>query len=193
MIDLGSSVPGRSSRANNVSGDGRTIVGWQDAPDGFRQGAIWRDGQQEVVLGPFGVVGEARGINSDGSIIVGQNCDPVDMSAWSWTPDTGVTCHRVEVEGPPDPRPFITIMKATSEDGSVIVGSRSFGLQAEAIVWFDGEPQFIKDYLRANGVPHAFEGWINTGFLTAVSRDGRVLVGQGAGPFNFQGYIVSLP
>jgi hypothetical protein len=51
----------------------------------------------------------------------------------------------------------------------------------------------LKDYLRANGVPNAFEGWINTGFITGMSRDGRVLVGYGAGPRNFTGYIVIMP
>ena len=30
MVDLGSTVPGRSSRANGVSGDGRVVVGWQE-------------------------------------------------------------------------------------------------------------------------------------------------------------------
>jgi len=191
MVDLGSTVPGRSSRANNVSGDGRIIVGWQDAPDGFRQGAVWRDGRQEVITGPFGVVGEAQDANSDGSFIVGQNCDQLDLAAWSWTAETGVVCHRVEA--PPDPRPFITMMLATSEDGRVIGGARSFGPQSEAILWLDGEPHYIDEYLASQGVPDAFDGWINTGFITGVSREGRVIVGQGAGPRNFQGYIIILP
>jgi hypothetical protein len=60
-------------------------------------------------------------------------------------------------------------------------------------MWIDREPHYLKDYLRANGVPLAFEGWVNTGFVTGMSRDGRVLVGQGAGRRNFQGYIVILP
>ncbi len=191
MVDLGSSVPGRSSRANGVSGDGRVIVGWQDARSGFRQGAVWRDRVQEVIVGPFGSVGEARDANSDGSLIVGQNCDPT-LSAWTWTEETGVVCRPVEVEGQ-DPRPFITTMLSTSEDGRVIGGSRSFGPEAAAVLWLDNEPHFLKDYLRANGVPEAFENWINTGFITGVSRDGRVLVGQGAGPTTFQGYVVILP
>jgi uncharacterized membrane protein len=191
VVDLGSTVPGRSSRANAVSGDGRVIVGWQDDTFGFRQGAVWRDGAQEVLIGPFGAVGEAQDVNSDGSLIVGQNCDPVDLSAWSWTPETGVVCHIVEEST--DPKPFITMMLASSEDGRVIGGARSFGLESRAVLWIDKEPQYIEDYLRANGVPDAFNGWINTGFISGVSRDGRVIVGQGAGPINFQGYVVILP
>jgi hypothetical protein len=85
------------------------------------------------------------------------------------------------------------MMLATSEDGRVIGGARSFGPESRAVLWLDEQPQYIEDYLRANGVPDAFENWVNTGFITGVSRDGRVIVGQGAGPFNFQGYIVILP
>jgi uncharacterized membrane protein len=191
VVDLGSTVPGRSSRANAVSGDGRVIVGWQDDPTGFRQGAVWRDGAQEVLVGPFGAVGGAQDVNSDGTLIVGQNCDPLNLSAWSWTPETGIECRLVEELA--DPRPFITMMLATSEDGNVIGGARSFGPQSEAVLWLDEEPQYIADYLRDNGVSDAFDGWINTGFITGVSRDGRVIVGQGAGPINFQGYIIILP
>lgn len=191
MVDIGSSVPGRSSRANDVSGDGRVIVGWQDAPDGFRQGAKWTDGRQEVIIGPHGVVGEAQATNSDGSLIVGQNCDPLERSAWSWTPETGVVCH--PVERLIATKPYLTMMLATSENGRVIGGASSFGPDSEAVLWLDGEPQFIKAYLRANGVTDAFQGWINTGFITGVSRDGRVIVGNGAGPQYFQGYIIILP
>ena len=87
---------------------------------------------------------------------------------------------------------FIGIALATSEDGRIVGGSQSFGLEAESVIWIDREPQYLKDYLRANGVPDAFEGWVNTGFVTGVSRDGRTLVGYGAGPRDFQGFIVSL-
>ena len=40
MVDLGSSVPGRSSRANDVSSNGRVIVGWQEDPFGFCQSTL---------------------------------------------------------------------------------------------------------------------------------------------------------
>ena len=87
---------------------------------------------------------------------------------------------------------FIGTALATSEDGRIIGGSHSFGLEAESVIWIDREPIYLKDYLRANGVPDAFEGWVNTGFVTGISRDGRMLVGYGAGPRDFQGFIVIL-
>lgn len=197
MVDLGSTVAGRSSRANGVSGDGRIVVGWQETAQGLRHGARWVDGRQELFRGPSGIIGEAHAANRDGSVIVGQVCEfasfenlVANQQAWIWTARDGVRCL-------PPPRVrvlnnFIGVASATSEDGRIVGGSQSFGLEAESIIWIDREPHYLKDYLRANGVPNAFEGWVNTGFVTGVSRDGRTLVGQGAGRRDFQGFIVSL-
>lgn len=197
MADLGSTVAGRSSRANGVSGDGRVVVGWQDSELGLRQGARWVDGKQELFRGPSGIIGEAQAANRDGSVIVGQACEFASLSnlvanqqAWTWTTRDGIQCLQ-----PPRVRPannFIGTALATSEDGRIIGGSQSFGLEAESVIWIDREPQYLKDYLRANGAPGAFQGWVNTGFVTGISRDGRMLVGYGAGPRDFQGFIVIL-
>lgn len=191
MVDLGSTVAGRSSRANAVSGDGKVVIGWQDQATGMRQGARWIDGRQELFAGSGGAAGEAQAANSDGSIVVGQTCrfGALDQAAWMWTARDGVQCV-------PIPRPrvggFLGIMLATSEDGGVIGGAHSFGLESEAVLWINRTPSYLKDYLRAHGVPTAFEGWFNTGFITGVSPDGRILVGYGAGPRDFQGYMVIL-
>ncbi len=190
MVDLGSTVSGRSSRANDVSGDGRVVIGWQEDQFGFRQGARWVDGRQEIFVGPHGVVGEAFGANTDGSIIVGGNCSPGEEAAWIWRRESGITCY-------PPPRrllgpPRQVIMQDTSEDGRVVGGAHSFGLESESILWIDGAPYYLKDYLRERGIPDAFEGWVNTGFINAVSNDGRVLAGSGAGPRTFTGYVVIL-
>jgi uncharacterized membrane protein len=193
MVDLGSTVVGRSSRANAVSGDGKIVVGWQEHSTGPRMGVRWVDRRQEPFIGPGpdGIVGEAHATNSDGSIVVGQVCrlGALDQAAWMWTARDGVQCV-------PIPRPrvggFLGIMLATSEDGGVIGGAHSFGLESEAVLWIDRTPSYLKDYLRAHGVPTAFEGWVNTGFITGVSPDGRILVGYGAGPRDFQGYMVIL-
>ena len=192
MVDLGSTVPGRSSRANGISGDGTVVVGWQEHSTGPRQGARWTGGRQELFTGPAGFVGEAHAANTDASIVVGQVCrfdNPVEQSAWIWTARDGVQCLL-----PPRPRLgfFLGLALAASNDGRVIGGGQSFGLESEAILWLDRAPVYLKDFLRANGVPNAFDGWVNTGFITGVSPDGRTLVGYGAGPRDFQGYVVTL-
>jgi probable HAF family extracellular repeat protein len=195
MVDLGSTTPGRSSRANNVSGDGKVVVGWQEHSTGFRMGAKWVNGVQELIQGPSGMVGEAFGVNWNGSVIAGTNCDPTSPTptAWTWTAGKGVECFAVQVK-PGLPAPFYNaLMETTSDDGRVIGGALSFGLESESLVWFDGEVFYLKDYLRQNGVPDAFEGWVNTGFVLGMTRDGRTLVGYGAGPRAFQGFMVVLP
>jgi hypothetical protein len=81
-----------------------------------------------------------------------------------------------------------------SDDGRVIGGGQNVGgsPDSDAIIWIDGTPSYLKDYLRANGVPNAFETWINTGAINGISPDGRVLVGSGAALGGFRGYIVIL-
>jgi probable HAF family extracellular repeat protein len=195
VVDLGS-LNTRSTRANNVSGDGQVIVGWQEDLTGFRIGARWIDLEEETFRGPHGLIGEAFAANRDGSIVVGGNCDPVDTatsSAWMWTRVAGVKCFPVKAKPELQNLPYIASMLSTSDDGSVIGGSFAFGLESESLVWLDGQAYFLKDYLRDNGYPDAFARWVNTGFVTGVSADGRTLVGYGAGPKTFQGFVVILP
>jgi probable HAF family extracellular repeat protein len=196
MVNLGS-LTGRSTRANAVSGDGRVVIGWDTAASGPRLGAKWVTLKQEMIQGPTGAVGEAFATNWDGSMIAGTNCDFTNFTGpptgWIWTQGTGTQCLPVRRPAWALNVPYQVLPIAMSDDGRVIGGSLSFGLDAESVVWFDGEPVMLRDYLRQNGVPNAFEGWINTGFVTDVSPDGRTLVGYGAGPTTFQGYMVVLP
>ena len=196
MVDLGSTVPGRSSRADAVSGDGRVAVGFQEHSTGFRQGAQWLDGRQTIFNYQGQFVGAGAGVNADGSIIVGHQCrpdEPNDQSAWIWTARNGVECL-------PPPRTRSTIQgffrgeaRAVSDDGRVVGGSQSFGLESESVIWIDRTPHYLQAYLRDHGAPDAFEGWVNTGFVTGMSRDGRVLVGFGAGRRDFTGFVVIMP
>ena len=197
MIDLGS-TNGLSSRANDVSGNGRVAVGWQTHPTGLRIAAKWVDRQPaESIARPGGLaIGEAFATNRDGSLIVGAHCEPENVlvrSAWTWTASAGVRCFPVTRPPTIPDYPYSTFMLTTSDDGRVIGGTFSFGLDAEALIWLDGQAHFLRDYLRENGYPDAFRGWINSGFVQAVSPDGRTLVGYGAGRTDFQGYIVILP
>ena len=202
MVDLGSSVAGRASLAQGVSADGRVVVGYQDAADGFRQGARWMEGRQELFTGPGGVVGTANAANRAGSIVVGRVCnpaavqpsDPTFQSAWVWTTQDGLRClpaPRLRVS----PGPLIIVeANATSDDGRVIGGGQNVGgsEDSDAVIWIDRVPFYLKDYLRANGVPDAFATWVNTGSITDISPDGRILVGKGAALGGFRGYIVIL-
>ncbi|HET6900813.1 MAG TPA: hypothetical protein VFK70_20825 [Vicinamibacteria bacterium] len=196
IVDLGSSVPGRTSQARGVSADGRVVVGGQDHETGYRQGARWVDGREEVFAGPGGFVGRADAVNHDGSIVGGAQCRPdlaTDQSAWIWTASGGLQCL------PAPGRRFsqlvvITGANATSDDGRVIGGRQGAASSADqdAVIWIDRSPAYLKDFLRANGVPDAFDTWVNTGEITGVSPDGRILVGYGAARAGFRAYMVIL-
>ena len=197
MVDLGSSVQGRTSRGLGVSGDGMVIVGDQTTAEGFTQGARWAGGRQELMTGPEGPVGSAVAANRDGSIVVGRVCVPAsgrvgDQSAWIWKAQGGLTClpapRRLVSPGPP----ILVEAAATSDDGQVIGGSQGIGVDSNAVIWIDGQPAYLKEFLQANGLPNAFRTWINTGTITGMSPDGRVLVGWGAALGGFRGYMVIL-
>ena len=202
MVDLGSSVAGRGSSGTGVSGDGKVVVGYQTDATGYNRGAKWVDGRQELFPGTDGFVAAANGANLDGSIVVGRICSPAALrpgdanfqSAWVWTTQNGTRC----LPAPslrPSPGPVIIVeANATSDDGKVIGGAQNVGgsVDSNAIIWIDGVPSYLKDYLQAHGVPNAFATWVNTGAITGVSPDGRVLVGWGAARLGFQGYVVIL-
>ena len=70
---------------------------------------------------------------------------------------------------------------AISDDGRVIGGRQGRLLHGpEAVIWIDRSPAYLKDFLRANGVRTPSRPGSDTGEITGVSPDGRVLVGYGA-------------
>ena len=203
MVDLGSSVQGKASLASGVSGDGRVVVGYQESATGPRQGARWLDGREELIPGADGYVGQARAANIDGSILVGQVCRPTlssseDQSAWMWTARSGTKClpapAKITVPGPGVGPSILVQANATSDDGQVIGGGQNVGGSSDsnAVIWIGGRPAYLKDFLRANGVPDAFATYANTGEITGITPDGHILVGWGAAALGFRGYIVVL-
>src|SRR5262249_46941142 len=166
MTDLGSVVAPRSSRANAISDDGSAIVGWSDQATGFRQGARWVDGAWQWLDSEYRPVGEALGVNSSGSIIVGYNCGPLSQWAWYWTEETGVQCINGTVAEPDK-----TYMNDLSDDGRVIGGSvrPEFVPYTEAVLWINFEPVNLRQYLLDRGVSEV-QSWTHSSFC-GVSAD----------------------
>ena len=109
-------------------------------------------------------------------------CTPFDLAF-----STGGSSKRAEVYV----YPYLLSSHAKLTDGP---SGKPFSLEGNSLlIWIDRQPYYLKDYLRQHGVPDAFEGWVNTGTIDGISRDGRIVVGWGAGPRDFTGYVVLLP
>jgi hypothetical protein len=176
--DLGSLVDGRSSRANAISGDGQTIVGWQDGEFGSRQGAKWVGGVESWVLTPAGeYVGEVAYVNYDGTVMAGSNLPYGTNNAWVYTPKKGFQTIAA-------PNPVIwaqTAASAASDDGSLVGGlCRDQNGNPKGWIWSAKGEKFtwMADYLAKNRLA---AGW-TIGAVSAISADGSTLAGLGIDP-----------
>lgn len=182
----------RSSRPNNMSDDGSTIVGWWDPINGtgLRRGARWTNGHFQEFSTPDLEVGEAQNVTPDGSTIVGGGAG--DMGeAWLWTQDGGLKIlGRIGFMQ-------TAFANAVSDDGKIVAGlggSNSFFpgdvSGRRAFLWTE-ELGFVdfEDFLKAQGT--SFEGWIlNT--AVSMSADGLTHLGSAFGPRGGAGWIIKL-
>ena len=183
MVDLGSTVPGNSSRANGVAAsDPSVVIGWQDTS--IRQGARWDGGVQSLYTFGGSPVGEALAVNPDGSVVVGSFAG---NEAWRWTAGGGV-----QPIGVLPGFNFGGYAFDLTDDGATVVGACGFGFDRDAFLWTEsGGMVKLDDHLTALGLD--LTGW-DLGSATAISADGRVIAGWGQGPNAFiEGWVVTLP
>jgi uncharacterized membrane protein len=188
VMDLGSTVPGRSTRANAVNQDGSVVAGWQDATTGFRQGAVWVNGVQTLITQGGNPLSEASAVSATGQWVVGAGSFANDDQAWRWSAAGGVESLGTIFD--PSWRGFAT---AISGDGDRIVGFyRDFGSPiGEGFLWTpSGGMVNLTDYVHSLG--------IDTGGVTlvdplAISADGNTIVGIGLSASGLVGFVVRLP
>ncbi|MCA9286970.1 MAG: hypothetical protein KDA05_00210 [Phycisphaerales bacterium] len=170
LTSLGTTVATRSSRANCVNGDGTIIAGWQDSSTGFRQGAVWNNGVQQLLVdGANNGLGEVSNINSAGDVMCGSGGGS-SGGGWVLTPG-GVT--RVGTIPGFDQ---VSVVTDVSDDGTIAVGFSSFLTSRVGFVWTQsGGLERIETYLMAQGVPLPVGANLNT--PTAISDDGSVIAG----------------
>ncbi len=212
---LGSPEMG-GSRANRISANASTVVGWDRGDGGDWRGAIWRNGQESIVhQAPalccdwegclLDTVGEAGAVNPDGSIIIGDYSyiprtyeDPgtgdvyhyCDSTAWKLNPATGLA----EPIGDFQPGFGLTTHAFDlSDNGAVLVG------RADPFDWGASTPLLwtaptgwidFQALLASQGT--LASDWL---LMTAgtVSGDGTVVGGWGYSPYSRQGWIVKMP
>lgn len=179
MVDLGSIVAGRSSRANAISANGSVIVGWQDEPTGTRSGAKWVDGAETFITdGNGNNVGEAGGISADGNTIIGAG----NPNPYVWNATNGLTY----ITHPNASFFFKGGATGVSADGSKVIGYyRAFGappMSGEGFIWTSETGRVnLNDYAVGLGI--ATNG-VTMGLPLAISQDGKKIAGVGMNASN---------
>jgi probable HAF family extracellular repeat protein len=205
-----------SSRANRISADASTIVGWDRDDFGFWQGAIWRNGLESIVhQAPaqccdfdgctLDVTGEASAVNPNGSIVIGSYYfvprtyeDPgtgdvyhyCESTPWKLNPNTGLA----ESLGGYLPEYGLTTHAFDlSDDGGVLVGRADpfdFGYSVPVIWTAPTGWLDFQGFLAAQGT--FAQDWVGVSPIT-TSGNGQTIGGFGFSPFSRQGFVVSMP
>ncbi|MEN5306582.1 T9SS type A sorting domain-containing protein [Chryseobacterium cucumeris] len=174
MVDLGSIVAARSSRANAINAAGTVIVGWQDEPTGTRSGAKWQDGVETFITDNNGNnVGEAGGISADGNTIIGS----ANPNPYVWNAASGLTY----ITHPNASFSFKGGATGISADGKKVIGYyRAFGappMSGEGFIWTSATGRInLNDYAASLGI--ATNG-VTMGLPLAISQDGKKIAGSG--------------
>ena len=195
-VSLGSS--GGDSRANGCSADGSVIAGWSADPVwGGWQPCVWVDGAL-TILGTYDAQIIANGVNAGGTVVVGQSyIAATDMrvaARWDWNGSTWVHNELGALPGTSPGMYGQAVANGVTSDGNTIVGYNQFSgpWSATGFIWTLAEGLMdVEDFLAANGVtpPAGFD--IRT--LSAVSNDGRVMVGTGqdtVSPFSSRAFVI---
>lgn len=179
IVDLGSIVQGRSSRANAINASGTVIVGWQDESNGTRSGAKWQDGVESFITDNNGNnVGEAGGISADGSTIIGS----ANPNPYVWNAVSGLTY----ITHPNASFSFKGGATGISGDGTKVIGYyRAFGappMSGEGFIWTSATGRVnLNDYAVSLGI--ATNG-VTMGLPLAISQDGKKIAGMGVNASN---------
>lgn len=170
MVDMGSTVTGRSTRANDANLDGSITVGWQDSDFGFRQAAIWEGTTQTLIFDQDGMeVNEAGAVSEDGNWVIGGD---YDFNAWKWSEATGVEA----ISHPNAGMWFRGASTGVNSDGSKIVGyyrpwpgGPYFG---EGFIWTEETGRVsLNDYVDGLGIDR--QG-ISLNLPLGISSDGSM-------------------
>ncbi|WP_077034941.1 PEP-CTERM sorting domain-containing protein [Pelomonas sp. KK5] len=186
VIDLGSSVSGRSTRINGLDGSGTVAVGWQELNGGSHQGSYWKNGVQTLMVDGNGLaLRDAQDVSSDGTWIIGTGAP--GGSAYRYNTLTNVTEYLGHYGAAADTNG----LSAISADGNIIVGyDRAFGpiTQGTGTIWINGQGTMnLTDYAISHGVA------LPTGTVLAtplaISADGLTITGLDN---HSHGFVISL-
>lgn len=179
VVDLGSMIPGSSSRANAINTDGTVIVGWQDEVDGTRSGAKWVNGVESFIKDNNGDnVGEAGDVSADGNTIIGAGYP----EPYVWNSVSGLTY----ITHPNSSVFFRGGATGISANGQTVIGFfRPFPgppMTGEGFIWTQaGGRVNLNDYATAVGVNTL---GVTMSLPLAISQDGKKIAGIGMNASN---------
>lgn len=187
LVDMGSTVPDRSTRANGINDDGTVVVGWQDDDYGNRFSVYWKNNEQNFIQNNGqNVMGEGQAVTPDGKTIVGTN---EEAAAFLWNETDGYTAINH-----PDPM-YVGGASGVSDDGKTVVGFfRPWGSPAtagEGFIWTKETGSINLNEYVAN------LGYDNLGITFAlplgISPNGKYIVGLGKNNSDLVGFVIKLP
>ncbi|MCA9273174.1 MAG: PEP-CTERM sorting domain-containing protein [Phycisphaerales bacterium] len=192
FFSLGTNQVGESSRANGVNNDGSVVAGWQDGSG--RQGAVWVNGVEElIVTNTGGVAQEAYEVSGDGRYAVG-----IGIGSFFGTGNA----YRYDIDNDIyEPLPNLATgaqrfmgAAAVNNDGTLIgggtwgTGPATFG---NGFIWEEGVGTMtVSAYLDSKGI--AYPTGFSFAFVSSISDDGQWLAGWG-GPGGAQSWVVHVP
>lgn len=185
IIDLGSTVANRSSRANSINADGTVVVGWQDNDYGDREGVYWKNGIQIALKDNNNLpTGEAVAVTPDGNTIVGYTFD--NPFIWNQTAGYTMITH-------PNPD-YSGGAAGVSDDGKTVVGYfRPFGpaLLGEGFIYTAEMGRVnLNEYVASLGLD---DMGITFSLPLGISPNGKYIVGIGVADNDARGFVIKLP
>lgn len=186
IVDLGSTNPETSSRANGINDDGSIVVGWQD-DDFDRFGVYWKNGQQIYLKDGNGenIYGEIGGISGDGKTMYGFNVDHPFI--YNETDGYQEFAHE-------DPM-YEGSGVAVTDDGKRMLGYfRKWGQGAfagKAFIWTKEKGIVdLNEYVTSVGLDA--EG-MTFSLPLGMSPNGKYIVGIGTKNESLTGFVIKLP
>ena len=164
-------------QACSVSGDGTAVVGrGATEPYGPYQIQAFQltpaVGLRWLGVIPGGYGSEALGVSADGSVVVGSAYSPIGVRAFRWTAELRMESLGKLASG------VNSFATAVSGDGSIVVGYADSDGSNVAFIWHASFGMMsLKDYLSSKGVD--LTGWSELSTATAISANGRFVVGNG--------------
>lgn len=172
-----------------VSRDARVMVGYQDNMQGSRQGSIWKDGVQTIIMDATNkALPSIQAVSGDGKWALGAH----GIYAMKWSEETGV----VDIVDPNATSTFKGLTTASNYDGSLIIGYyKSVGAinpgDGRGFIWtattgFKNLNEFVRDL-----------GYDDLGIRLAaplkLSSNGKHIVGIGSAASGNVAFKVTLP